>query len=171
MTGEARLLVRASVLGLLLAGVSTAALAAPDPREARIEQLEAQVRQLMADRARIEAQDEQLLVQTRDLAAQVEELRHGQAAQAQALQSQDQTIEKVAAQKPAPAAVVTTLANGRPGFTSADGRFTTTVHAVVQFDAGAYDQAAPGPIATDLRRAGRRSAIRLPTSISPTPAT
>jgi phosphate-selective porin OprO/OprP len=154
MTGEARRLVRASVLGLLLAGVSTAALAAPDPSEARIEQLEAQVRQLMADRARIEAQDEQLLAQTRDLAAQVEELRHGQAAQAQALRSQDQTIETVAAEKPAPPAVVTTLANGRPIFTSADGRFTTTVHAVVQLDAGAYDQAAPGPIATDLRRSG-----------------
>ena len=75
MTGEARFMVRASVLGLLLAGVSTAVLAAPDPREARIEQLEAQVRQLMADRVRIEAQDEQLLAQTRDLAARKDHRR------------------------------------------------------------------------------------------------
>ncbi len=46
------------------------------------------------------------------------------------------------------------MLNGRPVFTSANGRFTVTAHTVMQLDTGAYFQAAPGPIATDLRRSG-----------------
>src|SRR5437879_1502322 len=54
-----------------------------------------------------------------------------------------------AAKAPAPV-----IANGRPGIASADGRFTANFHVVTQLDAAAYQQAAAGPIATDLRRSG-----------------
>ncbi len=46
------------------------------------------------------------------------------------------------------------IANGKPGIASADGKFTANFHVVTQLDAADYDQAAPGNIATDLRRSG-----------------
>ncbi|HWA61162.1 MAG TPA: porin [Caulobacteraceae bacterium] len=129
------------------AAAAPAAAPAPDPRDARIEQLEAQVRQLMADHARLEAEERDLLAKTEALAAEADALKSGQAAQAQAVQT-------VAAQIPPAPSVVTTMASGRPVLTSADGRFTTTVHAVMQLDSALYSQGAAGPIATDLRRSG-----------------
>lgn len=138
------------LLASLLAGVSTAALAAPaktDPRDARIEQLEAEVRQLIADHQAQAAKDDALAAQAEQLAGEVQALKRDQAAQIK-------TIDTVTAKIPAPPSVATTMANGRPVFTSANGRFTATVHAVMQLDTGLYDQASPGPIATDLRRSG-----------------
>ena len=44
------------------------------------------------------------------------------------------------------------LDNGRPSFESADGNFTAQIRGRVQFDLAAYDQDAPGPLATDYRR-------------------
>ncbi len=159
-------LARASGLALLFAGVSVSAMAAAprvDPRDAKIEQLQVQVQQLMADHQKLEAEDQQLLAAAQQLAAEVEALKQGQSAQAKAVQSvqtiqvaqaQAQTDAAAAAKKPAPSTIITTIAAGRPVFTSADGRFTTTVHAVMQLDAGLYRQGAAGPIATDLRRSG-----------------
>ncbi|MBS0409727.1 MAG: porin [Proteobacteria bacterium] len=150
---------RAATLALLLAGVAAPALAAPkaDPRDARIEQLEAQVRQLMEDHQRLAAEDQQLMAQAQQLAAEVAALKTGQQAQAQAVQTV-QTAQaaqaEAAAKKPAPGSVVTTMAAGRPIWSTADGRFTASVHAILQLDAGRYSQAAAGPIATDLRRSG-----------------
>lgn len=46
------------------------------------------------------------------------------------------------------------LAGGRPTFTSADGQFSATLHAVMQLDAAAYGQRDAGPLTTDLRRSG-----------------
>jgi len=54
--------------------------------------------------------------------------------------------------KPDPAAARATLADGRPTLTTADRRFSSSLRGLVQFDAAAYDQAAAGPLATDLRR-------------------
>ncbi len=121
-----------SLISILAAGVSTAALAQPtaapsvDPREARIDQLESEVQ---------------------DLAAEVQDLKRGQAAQIQ-------TLSDVEAKAPPPPSVLTTLANGVPSIKSADGRFTANFHGILQFDAGEYNQSNLGPIATDLRRSG-----------------
>jgi len=98
----------------------------PDPREARIEQLESEVSQL---------------------AAEVQDLKRGQAEQIKTIAG----VEKK--QLPAPSASVA-FPNGKPTISSADGKFTATLHGVMQLDAAQYDQAAAGPIATDLRRDG-----------------
>jgi len=163
-TGIAGRMGGGAVIGLLLAGVSTSALAAPhraDAREARIQQLEAQMQALIADNQKLHAEDEQLTSRAEQLQAEVEQLKQGQSAEAQTLQTQSQaiasqtkTIETVQAATPAPPSVVTSMLNGRPVWTSVNGRFTLTVHSVVQLDAGAYFQASAGPTATDLRRSG-----------------
>src|ERR1700758_5159063 len=67
-------------LAALLAGVSTAALAQnaqPDPRDARIQQLQNQVQQLLAE-------DQRLAAKTQQLESAITALQQGQAAQAQA---------------------------------------------------------------------------------------
>jgi phosphate-selective porin OprO/OprP len=117
---------------ILFAGVATAALAqpaatpAPDDRDARINQLEAEVQ---------------------DLAAEVADLKRGQAAQIQ-------TLSNVESSQPAKPTVVATIAGGRPTISSTDGQFTATLHTVMQLDAAQYDQASPGPLSTDFRRSG-----------------
>src|SRR5215472_4625179 len=128
----------ASLIGVLLAGVSPAALAAPskDPREARIEQLEAEMQQLLQDNQRLHAEDEAIRQRSEQLQAEVEALKQGQATQSQALQTQGQAIQTVEAKAPAPPSVIDNMINGRPVFTSANGRFTLTLHSVMQLDAG-----------------------------------
>jgi phosphate-selective porin OprO/OprP len=121
----------ASLIGILAAGVSTAALAqsappAKDPREARIDQLEAEVQ---------------------ELAAEVQDLKRGQAAQIQ-------TLSDVQSKEATPPSVVTTLTNGVPSIRTADGRFTANFHGIVQLDTGEYNQSHLGPTSTDLRRSG-----------------
>jgi phosphate-selective porin OprO/OprP len=44
------------------------------------------------------------------------------------------------------------LSNGRPTFSSADGKFTASLRGIVQLDAAQYDQRRPGPLAADFRR-------------------
>ena len=119
----------ASLITILAAGASTAALAQPAPadsRDARIDQLEAEVQ---------------------TLAAEVQDLKRGQAAQIQ-------TLSNVESRQPAPPSVLTTLANGVPSIKSADGRFTANLHGILQFDAGEYNQSSLGPITSDFRRSG-----------------
>ena len=121
---------RASLLAILLAGASTTAMAqtatgAPvDPREARIEQLEAEVR---------------------SLADEVQDLKRGQA-------EQIQTLSKVESQ-PLPAAGAS-IALGHPSISSADGQFTANFHTIMQLDAAQYDQASAGPLTDDFHRDG-----------------
>jgi len=90
-------------LAALLAGVSTAALADPDPnpdpRDARIQQLQDEVQQLVADHQRLQAEDEQLMAKAQQLESQVAALQQAQAAQTQAIQSR--TIQTVEARAPA----------------------------------------------------------------------
>jgi phosphate-selective porin OprO/OprP len=142
---------RASVLATLFASVATAAFAAPhraDSRDARIEQLEAEVKQLLADHQRLAAQDQDLAAHTAELAAEVDALKRAEA-------TDIQTLQTVAAKTtPPPTSVITTMAGARPVFTSANGRFTATIHALMQMDTGAYEQASAGPIGADLRRSG-----------------
>jgi phosphate-selective porin OprO/OprP len=126
---------RAGLVALLLAGASSAAMAqtpdaAPaaslDSREARIEQLEAEVQQL---------------------ADEVQDLKRNQAEQIQTIASDEKRL-------PAPTSAIATIANGRPTIASADGKFTATLHGVMQLDTADYLQGSPGPLATDFRRSG-----------------
>jgi len=45
-----------------------------------------------------------------------------------------------------------TMVGGKPTIQNPDGRFSATVHGVMQFDAAEYSQRTAGPPATDLRR-------------------
>jgi phosphate-selective porin OprO/OprP len=133
---------RAGFIGLLLSGASSLALAqapdspvataqaapspAADPREARIEQLEAEV-QLLAD--------------------EVQDLKRNQASQIQTIAADEKRL-------PAPTSAIATIASGKPVIASPDGKFTAAFHGIMQFDAAQYDQPSPGPIASDFRRDG-----------------
>ncbi len=127
-------LIRAGLLAALLSSGAGAAFAqdavstappqpgAPaDPRDAKLQQLEAEVQVLAAQLADLKAQT----------VSEVRDLRDTGAKQTQAV-----------------------IPNGRAGIASADGKFTANFHVVTQLDGGAYQQASPGPIATDLRRSG-----------------
>ncbi|MDR3507022.1 MAG: porin [Caulobacteraceae bacterium] len=127
-------LLGAGLLALLFAGSSSAAFAqapaagapAADPREARIEQLEAEV-QALAD--------------------QVADLKRAQAAQIV-------TLAGVEAKTPPPPTALVSITGGKPAITSADGKFSANFHGVAQLDLGQYNQKSAGPTATDLRRSG-----------------
>ncbi|HEV2530132.1 OprO/OprP family phosphate-selective porin [Phenylobacterium sp.] len=45
-----------------------------------------------------------------------------------------------------------TILAGKPSIQSADGRFSATLHGVMQFDVAQYLQADPGPVTADFRR-------------------
>lgn len=97
---------------------------AQDSRDAKIDQLEAEVQALAAE--------------VKDLKAeQIQTLSVAQAA--------------VTSQKPS---VAVSLANGKPTIASSDGRFTLNLHGIMQLDSAFYDQPPAGPIAHDLRRDG-----------------
>jgi phosphate-selective porin OprO/OprP len=126
---------RSPLLALLLAGVSTAALAQtlgaaptsdPGDREARIEQLEQEVQQL---------------------AAEVQDLKRGQAEQIVTLSN----VESKQASAPAQLAFIVA---GKPSIASPDGRFSANLHGILQFDTALYDQRSPGSLSSDMRRSG-----------------
>jgi phosphate-selective porin OprO/OprP len=126
---------RAGFIGLLLSGVSSVALAqtpdatpsaSADPREARIGLLEAELQQLSDE---------------------VQDLKRNQATQIQTIAADEKRL-------PATTSAIASIANGKPTIASQDGRFTATLHAVMQFDAADYFQASPGPLDTDFRRSG-----------------
>ena len=122
----------------------------PDPRDARIEALESEVKSL-ADK-----------VETLETVA-------AQRAAAPAPVAAPPAPVAVAEVKPPPPPaappanpVITAVANmpaggasiiaGKPVIQSADGRFSANLHAIMQFDAASYSQASAGPIASDFRR-------------------
>ncbi len=118
---------------MLLSGVASAALAqsapaspATDDRDARINQLEAEVHALIGE---------------------VQDLKHEQAAQIQ-------TLNTAPAPAPDKPSAVASIANGRPVIASADGAFSVTLHGVMQFDAAQYLQHSAGPTNADFRRDG-----------------
>lgn len=134
-TFSIRPLARAALIGTLLSGAATAALAqAPvstAPRsdaasastDAKLEALEAEVEALKAQLADLKA----------STVAEIKDVR-------------DST-------PPKPTGSIS-ISKGAPTFSSADGSYTATLHGVVQLDAAAYDQQSPGPTTTDLRRSG-----------------
>lgn len=55
---------------------------------------------------------------------------------------------------PGPSAGGVTMLAGKPSIQSADGRFAANLHSVMQFDAAGYFQRAAGPVGSDFRRGG-----------------
>jgi phosphate-selective porin OprO/OprP len=94
--------------------------------------------QALALTARLDALERQ----NAELSAQIQDLKAQTAAQTQAVRDEVKSAPTVS------------LAGGRPSFTSADGKFSATLHGVMQLDAAAHDQRSSGPITTDLRRSG-----------------
>jgi phosphate-selective porin OprO/OprP len=123
-----------------------AAAPAPDPRDARIEALETQVRLLVGE---VQA------LKDRPAPAPVYA-----AAPPPSPRSAGAVVVGEAAPAPAPAAAAApaassggaTIVAGKPAITSQDGRFSANLHAVVQFDAAAYLQDGARPASVDFRR-------------------
>lgn len=127
-------LVCATLAGLLMAGASTAALAAPkaDPKldamQQQLDALRAQLDQLRASGnadAKLTAMQQQLDA----MAAQLADMKS----------TQDTATADIITLK-APPATSVALPNGKPALATADGRFTANIRAVVMFDAGKYFQ-------------------------------
>jgi len=130
-----RRLARAALIGTLLSGAATAALAqapvATAPRsdaasastDAKLQALEAEVDALKAALADLKA----------STVAEIKDVR-------------DKTPAK-------PSATVS-ISKGAPTFSSADGSYTATLHGQLQLDSAAFSQQSAGPITSDFRRSG-----------------
>ena len=81
------------------------------------------------------------------LEAQVEELQAALLDLKASSSANFKDVRQAAASQP-----TVTLANGKPSFTSADGRFQANLRTIIQFDAATYFQKTPGPTNVDLRR-------------------
>ncbi|HEY1448645.1 MAG TPA: porin [Caulobacteraceae bacterium] len=126
-------------------GAFAAPQAAASASEERLERLEAAVAALQAaqqNEAALAKENAELKGEVSGLEVQVADLKASS-------QSQIQEIRQTAA-----AAPKLTLPNGRPTFSTADGKFTATLHGVMQVDAAQYDQSSAGNVLTDLRRSG-----------------
>lgn len=120
---------RTGFVALLMAGAASAALAQTPEQsaaDARIAQLEAEVQQL---------------------ADEVQDLKRGQA-------EQIKTIATVEKSVPATPSAIVSIGNGKPTIASADGKFTASLHGIMQLDTATYDQRSPGPTSSDFRRSG-----------------
>ncbi len=113
----------------------------------------------------LEAQQAQLAAQQREIEAQraeINALRGQQSAAASpkpdpAIEQQQaaiKSLEQATAQSKLSAQdqPKLSLTANRPTITSADGRSSISLRALVEMDAGHYDQSAPGTLATDFRR-------------------
>ncbi len=130
--------IRTAALAGLLCSAAPAALAqtvATAPAQAASGITQEQALALTARLDALEQRNEELESQITDLKAQV-------------AGNEQQIREDVAAQPKV------SLANGRPTFTSADGKFSASIRGVFQLDTAAYDARGAGPTSTDLRRSG-----------------
>jgi phosphate-selective porin OprO/OprP len=129
--------IRTLALAALFCGVAPAALAqtvtTSSTQASGISQ-----EQALALTARLDALEQH----NADLEAQISDLKAQVAGGEQAIREEIHSQDKVS------------VAGGKPTFTTADGKWSATLHGVMQFDAAAYDQDGPGPVATDLRRSG-----------------
>lgn len=128
----------ASLAGVLLASVSTAALAAPSATDAKLQAMQQQLDAMRAQMNAMQApgqQDAQMAAMKQQLDAMAAQL-------AEMKTSQETASTDIATLKQAPAgsSVTTTLSNGKPGFATADGRFTANIKAILMLDAGKYFQ-------------------------------
>lgn len=138
----------ASLAGLLMCGASTAALAQPVGRDAK---LEAMQQQLDALRAQLNA------VQTAGAAdaklAAMQQQLDAMAAQLGELKTTTDTASAniFTLQTPTGGATTATLPNGKPALATADGRFTANIRAILMLDGGKYFQDSNLPAAVTNR--------------------
>ncbi len=124
--------------GALAAPVATSATdEAQDARIARLEAALASLESKVEHASVVEQENAELKGQVADLQAQVADLKSSTA-------DQLQDVRKTAASAP-----TVSLANGRPTFTTADGKFSAALRGIVQFDAAHYD-VSPRTAANDL---------------------
>jgi phosphate-selective porin OprO/OprP len=138
MIALARPKLRTAALAALLSSAAPAALAqaiSTQPAQAASGVSQEQALALSARLDALEQQNAALQDQVSDLKAQV-------AAGDQAIRQDVAALPKVS------------VSNGRPTWSSADGKFSVSLRGVLQLDAAAYDQRGAGPVATDLRRSG-----------------
>ena len=111
------------------------------------------------------AEDAALKSEVDALRTAIAEQRAQMEAQAKLLEAQQAKLDELTrrlqavAETPAPPAKIAateaprmTFNNGRPMFTSADGKSSMAIRAIAQMDAALYGESAEGPLAADFRR-------------------
>jgi len=143
---------RHAAASFLLAAFGTVSVAAAETKPTVQQQIDQLQQQLQAQRTQLEAQQKLLEQQ----AAVIEQLRQqaqqsGEAAAtAEKVQKLEQTVAQAKLKEQESARVSVT--NGRPTITSADGRQSASLRAVVQLDMAHHQQDSAGPLTTDFRR-------------------
>jgi phosphate-selective porin OprO/OprP len=130
-----------AVIGLVL---PVAPARAQDSVEDRLERIEPE---LEAQRVENERQRQQLEEQAEELKKLREQVGEGEDADLAELKREVQKLKITAQDAPQLSFVA-----GRPTITSADGRSSISLRAVVQLDAALYEQKAEHPLAIDFRR-------------------
>jgi phosphate-selective porin OprO/OprP len=130
--------IKAAVLAALFSSAAPAALAqavatAPAQSASGISQ-----EQALALTARLDALEQQ----NQTLEAQLADLKAQVAGGQQMIREQVEAQPKVS------------LSNGRPTFTTADGKFSVSLRGVIQLDTAVYGEKSAGPVTTDFRRSG-----------------
>ena len=149
-------------LAFLLASVAFTALSTPgsaaaaqDARDAKIQQLEQAIKEL-SDEVQALKQDEAAARQAEASARDPQDAAKQAADNAEALGDQIAALKTSTANQYADvqnqrnADVKVTIANARPVFTSADGRFMAQLRAIMQYDVAYYSQDKKTALATDL---------------------
>ena len=139
----------ASLAGVLLCGVSTAAFAAPvdaaklEAMQRQLDEMRGQLDQMRAGGQPADPRLTAIQAQLDAMATQLAEMKT----------TQDSAATDIATlkQPPAGASVTTTLSNGKPSFASADGRFTANIKATLMLDTGKYFQKSNLPAAVTNR--------------------
>jgi len=131
----------ASLAGVLLCSVSTAAIAAPaQSSAAKMQEMQRQLDEMRAQLNQMQTSGQQdaklsaIQQQLDAMAAQLAEMKTTQEAA---------TSDIATLKTPPPAApnsVRTSLSNGKPAFATADGSFTANIRAIIMMDAGKYFQ-------------------------------
>jgi len=147
----ARRIAPGALVAVLMCGVAAPALAAADPRDAKIEALQQQLNDMNAELARLRSSGS--VSSDRLDAMQAQMNAFGQALAELKSQSDSAAADIATLKVVPPASVTTTLANARPTFQTADKRFSASIRGVAMFDATHYFQDAANPnLSVDLRR-------------------
>jgi len=147
----ARRIAPGALVAVLMCGVAAPALAAADPRDAKIEALQQQLNDMNAELARLRSSGS--VSSDRLDAMQAQMNAFGQALAELKSQSDSAAADIATLKVVPPASVTTTLANARPTFQTADKRFSASIRGVAMFDATHYFQDAANPnLSVDMRR-------------------
>ena len=147
---------RGGALAALALFAAAAPLQAAAPKPTVQQQLEALQKTLDAQQAQLAAQQQQIEAQKSQIAAL--QAQQGAAAKPDATAEQQQAQIDKLAQGAAQAKIAAqdqpkvSIANNRMTVTSADGRSSIALRALVQADVAHYSQDSPGPLDSDFRR-------------------